>query len=214
MSGKPLFTGDGAARALTPAGLDVLEHLASQGKSVREIAPELGLSRDNTVRVIDRQPEARAAWERGKARKRLSPAQLALVHPGRNGRPLAIQTAGLDCIRELASRGVSTRSIASSLGISKKQLEQAIENDPAVAAAYEQGHAAIEQTVVANLLKQSNEGSIAATIFLAKNFCGMSDNGPVGKSAGTNIQIVLPGAMSREQFMRQATVTTEGAANE
>jgi hypothetical protein len=210
MTGVALFEGTGKARRATPNCLARIEQLASEGRTVREMAPELGITSDNLSRVIKYHPAARDAWERGKNRKSTSPVLRALVRPGRNGRPIEIKPAGLESVTALASRGVSQRTIASQLGITKKQLEAAIEADPAVHHAYEQGRAALEEHVVRNLIKLSDEGSVAATIFACKNFAGMSDDGPRDQRvASTNVQILLNGALSREAFM--ASITTEAS---
>lgn len=156
---------------------------------------------------MQRQPEARDAFDRGRARKGRSASAFALVHPGRGGRAIAIKEAGIECIRSLAARGVSERTIASNLGITKKQFAAALESTPEVSAAFEAGRAELEKHAVENLIKLSDQGSVAATIFLCKNVAGYSDNGPVGKTNTTNVQIVLPGAMSRDQFLATTSVT-------
>lgn len=213
----PLFTGTGKARALTPEGLDVLEVSASQGKTLDVIGADLGLSRDAVWRVLRNQPEARSRWEIGKARKGRTATSLALVTPGTKSRPIQIQPAGIEAIRALAARGVSERTIASQLGITRKQLASALERDTSVTAAYEAGRAELEQIAVGNLIKLAvEEKSVAANIFLLKNIAGWSDTGIVGsKASATNVQIVLNAPLSREEYLKatSVTVTTGDAAD-
>lgn len=203
LTGKP---GD-RGRCLTHAGIVWLETQSAAGRDQHQIAAELGITHDRLHRAIKADPKAVEAWRAGTYRSRQAAG--ALVVPSAQGRALAITGAGLEQITELARHGISQKAIAALMGVPKATFQDALERQPEAKAAWELGLAQVEQTCIARLERLADEGSIAAAIFLAKNHAGMSDTGPRdGGKVTTNVQIVLPGAMSREQYT--ASIETSG----
>lgn len=211
MSGNGLVTFVRRLPYLSELGITRLEQLAAEGRYVADCCDDLGLTKSQLHRLLRRQAEAKAAYDTGRARCKRSPASDALVrvHPSvlGSGTSIEVRAAGLDTIRALAERGATISAIAASLGLKKRELQELIDSSPDVHAAYEQARARLEHRITANLLRLSDSGCVASSIFLAKNYCQMSDHGPTGGRANqTNVVINLPDARSESDYLRSLNI--------
>ena len=115
-----------------------------------------------------------------------------------------VTPAGLAVIEAMATEGNDQRTIARALGIDKKTLTDLRDRDPAVAEAWERGHAALADELTHILLTHARNGNLVAAIFLTKARLGWRDQGPAdgGPSQAVQVNINLPEPKSREEYMR------------
>jgi hypothetical protein len=142
-----------------------------------------------------------------------APAETALVVRGRRVTdPTKITPAGLEQIERDAALGLSTRSIATNLGIPYTTFRDLRNRDESVEDALQRGLALLEDEVVDLLLRQGRKGNTTALIWLTKNRLGWKDS-PAVEMAPVNVQIVqLPAAATESDYLKQLPETSDGEA--
>jgi hypothetical protein len=124
----------------------------------------------------------------------------------REGRDATIVTAaGIEAVRILAAAGRTQNSIASALGIGRSTLKACFERQEAVRLAYEAGNAADEQFWLDVLRSAAAKGAFIPAMFILKSRHGYREN-DAAPDTRPNVTIVLPDALSPEQYMRAITV--------
>jgi len=107
-------------------------------------------------------------------------------------------------IAAMAGRGFRHADIYHRLGISSKTWQRLRDEDPRAAEAFEIGRSELEERLrsklINNALKQNNT---ACLIFALKSMFGYRDQGPDPVQHTTNVQIVLPAALPREQYIKE-----------
>lgn len=109
---------------------------------------------------------------------------------------------GLRAVELLAAFGAPQSKIAAALGLPLAQFRKrlAVEDGAnELRLTWERGRAELEFELSSALLKQAKSGQTIATLFYLKNM-GWSDTPQAPSSNG--LTIVLPGAMSREDYLR------------
>lgn len=131
--------------------------------------------------------------------------------PGRGGaKRVAITAAGLAVIEAMAAEGNDNRTIAKRLGINKSTLEDIRDRDPAVAEAWERGHAALADELTHILLSHARKGNVVAAIYLTKARLGWREGTPAeGHKQAVQVNIQIPPPMSEAEFR----AITEGRAS-
>lgn len=199
---------DGTHVQFSAAGLQMLEQLAAMGMTVPAIAAEMGIPGKSAVpqRTINRNPLARAAFDRGRALAKMhkSPT-FSLIRKTEAGE-YELTAAGLKTITDVMARAGSDRSVAAALGISVKNYKRLLETNESARAASDMGFAVLESKVGANLLKMSKNQAIPA-IFLAKSKCDFDDKAATriaidNSSNFTLCKLELNDSMTVEQYTK------------
>jgi len=107
---------------------------------------------------------------------------------------------GLKAVTIAAAAGWPQMKIANALGMTfsvmKRQLSS---DDPTLRLAWENGRGDLEFEISSALFDSAREGQVVAQLFALKNM-GWSDQPAVQTNNG--ITLILPGAMSREDYLR------------
>jgi hypothetical protein len=104
--------------------------------------------------------------------------------------------------KDRKAQGWPQGKIAATIGMSKAtfaRLAKEDEGNNELRLAWERGRADLEFELASSLLEQAKSGQTIATLFYLKNM-GWSDTPPVQTNNG--LTIVLPGAMSREDYLK------------
>jgi len=124
-----------------------------------------------------------------------------------------VTDAGLAAVEKLAANGNADATIASALGINRKDfahlLRECDEGDERVLEAYYRGKARLADELTDILLAHARSGNVTAAIYLSKARLGWRDQGPATATPGNAvaIQIVLPAPMSDAEFAKIINVT-------
>jgi predicted DNA-binding protein (UPF0251 family) len=128
----------------------------------------------------------------------LPPGQLV----ERDGRDATVITAaGLEAVRILAAVGRTQNSIAASLGIGRAAFKGCMDRQEAVRLAWEAGNAEDEQYWMDVLRRAAADGAFIPAMFILKARFGYREN-DAPQDARPNITIVLPDALSPEQYLK------------
>lgn len=111
-----------------------------------------------------------------------------------------VTAAGLAAIEAMSAEGQDLRTIAKRLGVGHSLLKVWRKDMPAVAEAFERGHAALADEITHLLLRHARKGNVVAAIFLAKTRLGWRESGPTDNGAKVAVQINLPGAMDPKSY--------------
>jgi hypothetical protein len=141
----------------------------------------------------------------------MSENEIVLVRreAGEDGKlAFSITEAGLSAIEKLAANGNADATIASALGINRKDfahlLREGDEGNADVLEHYYIGKAKLADELTDILLTHARGGNVTAAIYLSKARLGWRDQGPATATPGTAvaIQIVLPAPMSDAEFAK------------
>ncbi len=141
----------------------------------------------------------------------MSETDIVLVRreTGEDGKTaLTITDAGLAQVERLAANGVADATLASALGLNRKDfsrlLREGDEGDERVLEAYYRGKARLADELTDILLTHARSGNVTAAIYLSKARLGWRDQGPATATPGNAvaIQIVLPAPMSDAEFAK------------
>jgi hypothetical protein len=115
-----------------------------------------------------------------------------------------ITAAGIEAVRILAAVGRTQNSIAASLGIGRAAFKACMDRQEAMRLAWEAGHSADEQHWVDVLRLAAANGAWIPSIFMLKSKFGYREND--APDTRPNITIVLPDALSPEQYLKTISV--------
>ena len=126
---------------------------------------------------------------------------------GRTG-AVSITPAGLTLVAKMAADGCALSTIAKALRIAPNTFRALRKADETLADAVEVGRAAMETELVSLLMAQARKGNTTAAIFLLKGSRGWKEGEmPKGETVpGTQINISIPQAMSKEEFAKLVEV--------
>ena len=111
--------------------------------------------------------------------------------------------AGLKVIEAMAAEGQDQRTIAKRLGVDQKTLRDIRDRDPAMAEAWDRGHAALADELTHLLLTKARAGNIIAMIYLTKARLGWREGTPTeGARQAVQVNIQIPPPMSDAEFRR------------
>jgi AcrR family transcriptional regulator len=150
-----------------------------------------------------------------KSKKPEFPPPAAVASGIRPGRPcLPIPADAATRIREYAADGFTVTGIAAKLGIGRRTLYDWFERDETLKEALEQGRAEEERSLAKRLYRTAVEGegkeAVTAAIFLLKAKHGWREGERTDDGAPrVNITFNLPGALSREEFMKSVVMADE-----
>ena len=115
-----------------------------------------------------------------------------------------ITPAGLKIVEAMAASGQDQRGIAKRLGVDRKTLTDLRDRDPAVAEAWERGHAVLADELTHLLLTKARAGNIIAMIYLTKARLGWREGTPAEGAAppSVRVNINIPPAMSDVEFKK------------
>jgi hypothetical protein len=149
-----------------------------------------------TVRIPVRDPELlQRPAKRARQKSKRPPPPVEPSQPDR-----AIDAHQL---QNWAASGDLLGTIASRLGLAKKVLQRRLDAEPELLLAFESGRAAVEQELFDALRNGARKGSFVPAIFALKaNFGWREQTDP--PPAQANIMLVLPRAMTPEEFADQA----------
>lgn len=115
-------------------------------------------------------------------------------------------------VSEWAATGASMRVCARRLGVSEKVFREWIEHHRAVREAWEEGIAAEHAFLYGRLMKLAADGNPTAAIFLLKARHGYRENAPVESPSRLNIQITLPAAAPKDEWVQARVIEHEPVA--
>lgn len=127
-----------------------------------------------------------------------------------------LKPADYPLIEQLASRGVSEKSIARALGLNfRTWMGLRDGGDPRAAEALERGRASEHDALVGVLFAKALAGNIVAAIFLLKCRHGYIDQ-PKAESSENRVQITfqLPAPLAPAEYARLIHATPPGALRE
>lgn len=114
---------------------------------------------------------------------------------------VTVTPAGLEVIEAMAAEGQDQRTIGKRLGVDAKTLRGIRDRDPAVAEAWERGHAALADELTHLLLKHARKGNVTAAIYLTKARLGWREGTPAeGHQQAVQVNIQIPPPMSDAEF--------------
>jgi hypothetical protein len=138
------------------------------------------------------------------------PALISHVETG--GRPaVQITPAGLAMVEHVAREGGAQSAVAAALGIALSTFKKQMSDNDEIRLRYEKGRAELEYEISTILLGHARKGNVVAALFYAK--CQFSWNENAAPSTQVGVQIVLPDAMSREDFAKSVEVKTIGVTS-
>jgi hypothetical protein len=119
-----------------------------------------------------------------------------------NGRPKAqVAARELPKITKLAASGVREKDIARAIGISAPTWTKLKADDPKLLAAFEAGQQQFHDLLVADALRMSKRGNVAATIFMLKARHGYRENEVIADNR-PHVIINLPAAVPLDQYVK------------
>jgi len=132
-----------------------------------------------------------------------------LVVRDADGKSSGLTPAGLELVEKLAAKASTQNSIAGKLKITasafRKLLGKADEETPA-RFAWEKGRGEHEQDIIKKLLMHGAKNPIAL-IYYSKAKLGWRENEAPSEASTSNIKIILPAPMSREDYYRMLGIT-------
>jgi hypothetical protein len=130
------------------------------------------------------------------------------------GKPNGLSPSALELVERLAARASTQNFIAGRLGITaaafKRLLGRSDDEGPA-RLAWERGRAEHEQDVIRKLLAHGHK-NVIALIFYSKAKLGFRENEPA-PTPESNIKIVLPRALTREEYYKSLGISGPVLAN-
>lgn len=134
--------------------------------------------------------------------------------PARTGRPPRVLTdEERERLAAMSARGLRRKDCAVLLGMDPSTLRRILGEDERAARAFDYGRALLLEEILSPLIAKAKAGEIVPSLFLLKSVYGFREGSELeGDEQRPFVQIVLPGALSEEEYLRTVTVGVRAPA--
>jgi hypothetical protein len=113
----------------------------------------------------------------------------------------------------MAAAGARKIDAAARLSMSPDTLRRILRDDEAAAMAWAVGRSELHQKLISKLIERALAGEVVPMLFCLKAMFSYREGEPLdGEERGPLVQIVLPGALSEEEYLRTVTVGVRAPA--